>query len=60
MKLQDPIEEIREVRRKISAEHGHDMERLVKHYQEMEKDYQDQMIKTRNSLATSGTEKKSR
>jgi len=57
MKPQDPIEEIREVRRKISAEHGHDMKRLVKHYQEMEKDYQDRMIKS-GVLATSSTEKK--
>ena len=31
------IDGIREVRRKISEEYGHDTERLVKHYKEMEK-----------------------
>lgn len=31
------IDRIREVRRKISEEHGHDTERLVRHYQEMGK-----------------------
>ena len=31
------IDRIREVRRKISAKHGHDTERLIRHYQEMEK-----------------------
>ena len=33
----DPIiAEVRRVRHKISAEHGHDTGRLVKHYQELE------------------------
>ena len=31
------IDRIREVRRKISDEHGHDTEKLIKHYQDMEK-----------------------
>ena len=34
----DPIiERIRKVRTKISEEHGHDITRLIQHYQEMEK-----------------------
>ncbi len=37
MKDDPVIERIREVRRKISEEHGHDTEKLIKHYQEMEK-----------------------
>ncbi len=31
------IDRIRAVRRKISEEYGHDTEKLIKHYQEMEK-----------------------
>jgi hypothetical protein len=31
------IDHIREVRRKISEEHDHDAEKLIKHYQELEK-----------------------
>lgn len=31
------IDRIRKVRRKISEEHGHDTERLIRHYQEMQK-----------------------
>ncbi len=35
----DPaIDEIREVRRKISAEFGHDPRRLMQHYKEMEEE----------------------
>jgi len=35
----DPlIDEIREIRRKISAEFGHDPRRLVEHYMELEKE----------------------
>lgn len=35
----DPlIDEIREIRRQISAEFGHDPRRLVAHYQELEKE----------------------
>ena len=30
------MEEVREIRRKISAEFGHDLNRLVAHYQELE------------------------
>ena len=45
MKPDPAIEEIRAVRHKISAEHGHDTRRLVKHYQEMEKRYADRMLR---------------
>lgn len=37
MKDDPAIEIIRQVRRKISQEHGHSIERLIKHCQEMEK-----------------------
>lgn len=37
MKDDPAIEAIRQVRRKISQEHGHSTERLIKHYQEMER-----------------------
>ena len=45
MKPDPAIEEIRAVRHRISAEHGHDTRRLVKHYQEMEKRYADRMLR---------------
>ncbi|MFW6162770.1 MAG: hypothetical protein ACODAJ_08350 [Planctomycetota bacterium] len=45
MKPDPAIEEIRAVRHRISAEHGHDTRRLVKHYQEMEKQYADRMLR---------------
>jgi len=44
----DPaIDEVRETRRRISAEVGHDPARLVERYQQMEKQYQDRMLKSR-------------
>ena len=39
------IEEIRAVRREISAEYGHDTHRLVEHYRELEKKYADRMVR---------------
>ena len=39
------IEEIRAVRHKISAEHGHDTHRLIQHYKELEKKYADRMVR---------------
>jgi hypothetical protein len=36
MKPDPAIDEIREIRRKISAEFGHDPRRLMQHYMEME------------------------
>jgi hypothetical protein len=40
MKTDPAIDEIREVRRKISAEFGHDPRRLMAHYVEYEKQLQ--------------------
>lgn len=41
----DPaIDEIRKVRQKISAEFGHDVKRIVEHYQELEKEYPDRVF----------------
>ena len=45
--LNDPvIDEIREVRHRISARFGHDPARLVRFYLEMQKQYQDRLIET--------------
>ncbi len=43
------IDEIREVRHCISARFGHDPTRLVAFYMEMQKQYQDRLIKTTKS-----------
>ena len=41
----DPvIEEIREVRRRISARFGHDPERLFEHYMQVQKEYQERLV----------------
>ena len=46
-KLSDPvIDEIREVRHRISARFGHDPAQLVAFYMEMQKQYQDRLIET--------------
>ena len=43
----DPvIDEIREVRHRISARFGHDPARLVAYYLEFQKQYQDRLIET--------------
>ena len=43
----DPvIDEIREARRRISARFEHDPTRLVAHYMELQKQYQDRLAKT--------------
>ena len=43
----DPvIDEIREVRHRISARFGHDPARLVAYYVELQKQYQDRLIET--------------
>lgn len=48
MKIKDDpaIEQIREVRHRISAEFGHDTKRLIDHYRELEKKYADRLIKS--------------
>jgi hypothetical protein len=40
------IDEIREVRHRISARFDHDPARLVAYYMELQKQYQDQLIET--------------
>lgn len=41
----DPvIDEIREVRRRISARFDHDPERLVAYYMELQKQYEDRLL----------------
>ena len=48
--LNDPvIDEIREVRRRISARFDHDPAKLVTFHIEMQKQYQNRLIKTANS-----------
>ena len=43
----DPvIEEIREIRHNISARFGHDPERLVAHYAELQERYRDRLLRT--------------
>jgi hypothetical protein len=55
MKQNDPaadpvIDEIREVRHSISARFGHDPSRLVAYYMELQKRYQDRLIRTEPSV----------
>jgi hypothetical protein len=46
-KQSDPvIDEIREVRHRISARFDHDPTRLVVYYMELQKQYQDRLIET--------------
>ena len=45
--LSDPvIDEIREVRHRISARFGHDPAQLVAFYMEMQKQYQERLLET--------------
>jgi hypothetical protein len=46
----DPvIDEVREVRRRISARCDHDPARLVAYYLELQKQYQDRLIKSEDA-----------
>ena len=47
----EAIEEIREVRRRISAEFDHDIAKYVAHLQEMEKQYPEQIQRGKELLA---------
>jgi hypothetical protein len=38
------LDEIHEIRRRISAEHGHDLKRLVEHYMEYQKQFAGRLI----------------
>jgi hypothetical protein len=52
-KQSDPvIDEIREVRHRISARFGHDPAKLVAHYMELQKQVRDRLIETEETLAT--------
>ena len=43
----DPvIDRIREVRHRISEQFGHDTERLVAHYMEMQEQYRDRLVQS--------------
>ena len=44
------IDEIREVRHRISARYGHDPTRLMAFYIELQKQYQDRLIETERSI----------
>lgn len=44
MKNDQPIDEIREVRRRISARFDHDPERLVDYYVKLQEQYRDRLI----------------
>ena len=60
MKRDEAIEAIRAVRHAISAEHGHDTRRLIRHYQQMEKQYanrifrEDRCTRTPSAAGTPG------
>ena len=50
MKQNDPvIDEIREVRHRISVRFDHDPSRLVAYYMELQKRYEDRLIRTEQS-----------
>jgi hypothetical protein len=52
--LSDPvIDEIREVRHRISARFGHDPAQLVAFYVEMQKQYQDRLIEPTKTVGHS-------
>ncbi len=46
MKDDPAIAKIREVRHRISAEHDHDPRKVVDYYIEMQKKYQDRLVKS--------------
>ncbi len=48
----DPvIAEVREIRHRISARFGHDPEKLVAYYMELQKQYEDRLIRAEKSTA---------
>ena len=48
-----PIDEIRELRRRISARFDHDPARLVAYYMKLQEQYRDRLIATANSTEQS-------
>ena len=53
MKKDVLVEEIREVRIKISKRYGHDTRALLDHYREMEKKYEKRMLGKQSKSRTS-------
>ena len=45
IKTDEDIQDIRNIRHKISEEHGHDTKALLDHYKELEKKYADRILK---------------
>jgi len=41
-----PIDEIREIRRKISAEFNHDAKALIEFYRRLQEEYKDRLLDT--------------
>jgi len=44
MKQDEAIDAIRRVRQEISARYGHDTMALIRHFQDLEKEYQDRLV----------------
>lgn len=49
MKSDPVIDEVREVRHRISARFGHDPSRLVAYYMDLQKQFEDRLLKTEKS-----------
>jgi len=56
MKRDAAIEEIRNVRRAISAEFNHDTRALLDHYRELEERYADRLLRKNRTAAPEGEE----
>ena len=54
MKNDEPIDEVRELRRRISARFEHDPARLVAYYVKLQEQYRDRLID--NAKTTEGTD----
>ncbi|MFC1672234.1 hypothetical protein ACFL01_03765 [Planctomycetota bacterium] len=54
MKKDIAIEEIREVRHRISEEHRHDTRALLQHYKELESQYASRLLKESGGAANTG------
>ncbi len=52
MKTDPAIDEIRAVRHEISEEYDHDSQALVAHYQELDKQFQNRLIKVTGRRGT--------
>ncbi len=56
MKKDAALEEIWEVRRKISEQHGHDTQALIAHYKQMENRFKDRILHGRQASTISKKE----